>query len=115
MENEKKKKINISPEQIDKAAETMGKTAENLDNLYGNVKEKLGPMGKAIGFGVLVTFIFALIHTPGLVWVFAFLIALGSAPTLRKKYLEIKATGQAHQLKKKTEAEAKAVESDQKK
>jgi tetrahydromethanopterin S-methyltransferase subunit G len=108
MSNEKKSKFNISPEAVDKASEKMGEIAEKTDNLYTNVKEKLGPMGKAIGFGVLITFVFALIHSPGLVWVLALMIALGSAPMLRKKYLEVKALGEAHAAKKKAEADEKA-------
>jgi hypothetical protein len=105
--NEKKSKLSLSPEQIDKGAEALGKFAEKTDNFYDNVKGKLGSSGKVIGFAVLATLIFALIHTPGLVWVFGIMIALGSAPTLRKKYLEIKATGAEHMAKKKAEADSK--------
>ena len=114
MENEKKKKMSITPEQIDKASEKMGKVAESVDNLYGNVKGRLGAVGTAIGFGVLATFLIALVHSPGLVWILGLMIALGAAPIIRKKYLEVKSVGEAHLQQKKADAQAKAAESDKK-
>jgi hypothetical protein len=55
--NEKKSKLSLSPEQIDKGAEALGKFAEKTDNFYDNVKGKLGSSGKVIGFAVLATLI----------------------------------------------------------
>jgi hypothetical protein len=88
----KESKIKISPEQIDKATEAMGKAATSVDNLYGNIKGKLGPMGQAIGFAVLATFAIALIAHPGLVWVLILFVAVGAAPMIRAKIREIQAS-----------------------
>lgn len=87
----KEKKIKISAEQIDKATDAMGKAATSVDNLYGNIKGKLGPMGQAIGFAALVTLAIALIAHPGLVWVLLLFVAVGAAPMIRTKLREIQA------------------------
>lgn len=94
-----KKKSMVSPEQVEKACDAMGKAANSVDNFYDNVKFKLGPVGAAFGFGVLATLVFALISHPGLVFVLVLMVAVGSAPMIRKKLLEVKL--EAEKLKKK--------------
>ena len=102
-----KKKISISPEQIEKAAEAMGKGAGAIDTFWSNLKDDLGPWGKALGFAVLGTLVLAMIHSPGLVIVLLLLVALGGAPMVYKKGMEFKAVADAR--KQKAEAAAAAA------
>ena len=101
-EEKKGPKIKISAEQIDKATDAMGKAATSVDNLYGNIKGKLGPMGQVIGFAVLATFAIALIAHPGLVWVLLLFAAVGAAPMIRSKIREIHASQSAKKEDEKT-------------
>jgi len=100
--SEQKKKL-LSPEQVEKACDSMGKAANAVDNFYDNVKFKLGPMGAAVGFGVLVTLVVAMIASPGLLILLLLMIVAGASPLIRKKLLEVKA--EADKLKKKEEVQ----------
>jgi hypothetical protein len=112
MENKegKKSKIKVSPEQIEKAAEAMGKTANAVDNMWSSFKDGMGPLGKALGFGVIVTLILALIHSPGLIIVLALMVAIGAAPMIHKKSLEFKAAAEARSAKEAAKKAAAAAE-----
>lgn len=106
--SEEKKKPKITPEQVEKACDAMGKAASSVDNFYDNVKFKLGPMGAALGFGVFMTLVIALIASPGLMIVLALMVTAGASPLIRKKLLEVK--DQADKLKKEKEAPESKVE-----
>jgi len=81
-----KLKIKLDPKQVDMACEMGGKVADAADNVYENVKGKLGPSwGKAFALGIIGTFVVAMIHSPGLAWVTAIMVVIGAAPMIRKK------------------------------
>ena len=94
-----KKKINITPEQVKKACDAMGKTANSVDNLYDNIKYKLGPLGPAVGFGVLLTLMITLIAHPGFLAVLFLFVCVGCAPMIREKLIEVRS--EAERLKPK--------------
>ena len=114
-ESKKSKKLSVSPEQIEKAADSMGKAAGAVDNVYSSFKDGMGSTGKAIGFAVLVTLVFAVIHSPFLLIVFGGLLALGSAPAINKKMLEFKAAAEARKVKQATAVVSVSVKTEEKK
>jgi hypothetical protein len=107
--DEKKSKMKVSPEQIEKAAESMGKAASWLDTVFSNLKDGLGSTGKALGAAILVTVVVAIFMHPGLLFVFLILLGLGLAPTLYKKSLEFKAVAEANKAKAEAKKAAQAA------
>jgi hypothetical protein len=107
-QEEQKKKQTITPEQVKKACDAMGGAANAVDNFYDNVRFTLGPVGKAVGAGIVLTLVVALISNPVLVWILALMIAAGAAPLIRSKIIELKESGEkAKEEEKKLEVEEK--------
>ena len=116
MEQEKgKKKLKISPEQVEKACKKMGETASAVDNTFDNAKKRFGPLGSAIGFGVIATLVLALINSPGLVWIFLIMICLGAAPMIHKKMKELKVMAETRAAENAKEKEKEAASTEEKK
>jgi len=111
-EQKKEKKVKLTPEQVKKACDAMGNAANAVDNFYDNAKGTFGPMGKAVGAGVLITLVVALIANPVLVWILALMIAAGAAPMIRAKVIELK---EAAEKAEKEKAEAASAEKEEEK
>lgn len=104
---EQKGKQKITPEQVKKACDAMGNAASAVDNFYDNVRGTLGPVGKAVGAGIVLTLVVALISNPALVWILALMIAAGAAPMIRAKIIELKKESEKKPDSDKSEEEKK--------
>jgi hypothetical protein len=99
--DEKKMKIKkLSPEQVEKAAETMGKASAAADNLFTNLKGFAGPFGSPLNAAIWVIAILALFKSTFYMIVFGILIAAGCAPMILKQVKVLKEKAEEHKRQK---------------
>lgn len=111
-QEDKAKKPKITPEQVKKACDAMGGAANAVDNFYDNFRFTLGPLGKAVGAGILLTLVVALIANPYLLLVLFLMVGVGAAPMIRVKMIELKEL--AEKAEKEKEQSGKSPEKEKK-
>jgi len=90
MEKEKRK-LSITPEQMDKAANAMSGGADKVVNAVDNVRGKIGLRGgNALMFGVVMTLIVAIIHSPWLGVLLLIFALIAGAEWINSKAKDLK-------------------------
>jgi hypothetical protein len=95
----------LSPEQVEKLAENLGKATTAADNFFNNLKGFVGPFGSPLAVAVLIVAIVAILKSTFMMILFVAIILAGSAPLIHKQVKELKAKVDERKKQKALEAQ----------